>query len=306
VPQQEHLAVAGRQLLQCDADVGTLVLRVQRVVRRGLDGLWLGLEQCEVAALPRRAPGVVSRHVRRHDEQPSPRVVGFVYDGPSEGLLGQVLGALDAPHLAVQEAHERAVGGAVDLGEVLAHPRKSRTSRSSSPSSQVVLPPVSILTLTWCPATSTAGSSVAGCSSSGRARSSAKYASLKAATLTTRTESPCAMSVHTASRHANTRPPTCCERLTLPRSGTTMESAAAAPAATTASRLNELAILRAASERRTASAPAWSCGAGAISGMGRTATLGSCTRYDVYSVRMPYRNASRFSSSTISGLGPCS
>src|SRR5437879_5360666 len=255
-----------------------------------------------MAALPRRAPGVVSRHVRRHDEQPPPRVVGPVYDGPSEGLLGQVLGALDAPHLAVQEAHERAVGGAVDLGEVLAHPRKSRTSRSSSPSSQVVFPSVSILTLTRRPATSTTGSSVAGCTSSGRARSSAKYASLKAATLTTRTESPCAMSVHTPSRHANTRPPTRCVRLIFPRSCTTTESAAAEPVATTASRLTELAILRTASERRTASAPAWSCGAGAINGMGRVARLGSCPKYDVYSVRMPWRNGSGFESAELCGL----
>src|SRR2546427_236241 len=165
------------------------------------------LSRCE--RLHQSAPR--ARHVRRDHEQPTTHALGLVHDRPRERLLREVLCALDVPHLAVQESHQRGEGGAVDLGQVLWHtlvrnaecgvrsrrvsfgpdlrrstphsalltphlsyPRNSLTSRSSSPSCQVFLPPGSILMLTRRPATRTAGSSAAGLTSSGNARSSAK------------------------------------------------------------------------------------------------------------------------------------
>src|SRR5213592_1099728 len=90
---------------------------------------------------------IVAANMAR-DEEPPPRAFGFVYQGPSKGLLRQVFRALGVPHLAVQEPHERAVRSAVDLREILGrgaphwrHCLKSLTSVASSPDAHSVLPP---------------------------------------------------------------------------------------------------------------------------------------------------------------------
>src|SRR6266566_2072417 len=115
-----------------------------------------------------------------------------------------------------------------------------------------------------------------------------KYASLNAATVITRSESPCAMSVQVLSRHTKTLPPTRRERSARSPGAAASESATpTAPVTTIASRLSELASLRASRDRWTAPAPACASGAGGCNGIGRARTFGSCTRYDVYSVKMP-------------------
>src|SRR2546426_7352367 len=155
-----------------------LARRVQRFVHRRRAVLRLGPEQRQVTPLARPASSIVSRHVRRHDEEPPPGVLRLVYQCSGERLLRQVLRALDVPHLAVQEPHERAVRGAIGLRQVLARhtaqERKSRTSAASSPSVHPVLPPDSILMLTRRPATSTPGANAAGFTSSGRDRKSTR------------------------------------------------------------------------------------------------------------------------------------
>src|SRR5882672_10551098 len=97
---------------------------------------------------------------------------------PRKRLLREILRARLVPDLAVQEAHERGIGAAIHVCDVVGHswpqPRNWHTSRSSSPGDQLVLPPSPILMLARRPATSTAGSSVATSCKSGSALSSAK------------------------------------------------------------------------------------------------------------------------------------
>src|SRR5439155_19352831 len=90
VPQQERLPVARRELIERGPDARAVALDLDRLVGRERGLLRLGGEEREVSSLTRRAPRIVPRHVRRHDEQPPPRVIGFVYYGPSKGLLRQV------------------------------------------------------------------------------------------------------------------------------------------------------------------------------------------------------------------------
>src|SRR2546430_7871766 len=75
IPQQQHFPVARRELLQCGAYLQALAVRVQSLVRRRGGVRWLALQERQVTPLPRRAPRVVARHVRRHHEQPAARVL---------------------------------------------------------------------------------------------------------------------------------------------------------------------------------------------------------------------------------------
>src|SRR2546426_2452499 len=90
IPQQQDLAIARRQLLERGADLRPLALRVQCFVHRRRAVLRLGPEQRQVTPLARPASSIVSRHVRRHDEEPPPGVLRLVYQCSGERLLRQV------------------------------------------------------------------------------------------------------------------------------------------------------------------------------------------------------------------------
>src|SRR5439155_1125390 len=146
----QYLPVARRKLLERGLDARPVAFDLHRLIGSGRALLRLGREQREMPSLPGRTPRIVPRHVRRHDEQPPPRVVGFVDHGPSKGLLGQVLRTLGVPHLAVQEPHECAVRGAVDLGQVLGHWTKcfAFVSSPGTPTESAALP-VTTTALSW-------------------------------------------------------------------------------------------------------------------------------------------------------------
>ena len=81
--------------------------------------LGLAFEQCEVLLLARRAARFVARHVGCNDEQPPSRIFGPMHERPGECFLREILGALGIPYFAVEKSHERAVGIAVHLSDVV-------------------------------------------------------------------------------------------------------------------------------------------------------------------------------------------
>ena len=127
-----------------------------------------------------------------------------------------------------------------------------------------------------------------GISSGSRART-AKYASLNGAIPTTGMESACHMSVHTPSFSTKIRPAIVCILGPLARFVTSISCASSAAT---------LFSWRLSRPRSAAATAAWpeACAGAAATGAttwframpGRSATsVGSCTRYDVYSVSSP-------------------
>src|SRR6185437_9988962 len=85
--------------------------------------LWLRGEQREVPALARRLARLITGHVCGHDKQPAPWVLGTVRQRARERLLREVLRPFGVPYLAVQEAHQGGVGGAINVREIVRHRR---------------------------------------------------------------------------------------------------------------------------------------------------------------------------------------